>query len=442
MAVRLSLLAKSFCVGGGEAATRVDVDPLVFQTYKAVTVFFTSAFFIWVNNILVDRCSTSSSEKCNVKWTFDDFTPWAFFSAILWVPGGTAGVYAIRRAGLAVSNAIWSCVIVILSFIWGVFIFRERQKSTAGAIISVALLCAGLCGISYFSSIEVEMKNEWRGQEQMQTRNVEQSGTLACESTPLWEKGDNENVSLDLRHFPHSGIPPHCHQTIDLHLPSFPATSNEHAYHVSKYHLGLCMAVVNGVLASTMMVPLHYAPPNSTHGMGYSLSLGIAAVLTVLLFWILRLMRLSLGNFIYHSSWPGDGNECREANMTWQLLQKIAKDSFCEGYQQLPSFHINVMWKAGLTSGVLYSLGNLFGIISIQKLGNFMGYSLNQSSMIISGELADIIYFKCDRLEISVQSNLECLLGRISVFRLMGDILLQRNTRNYQYYRIFGVILR
>jgi hypothetical protein len=201
------------------------------------------------------------------------------------------------------------------------------------------------------------------------------------------------------------------------------------------------MAVVNGVLASTMMVPLHYAPPNSTHGMGYSLSLGIAAVLTVLLFWILRLMRLSLGNFIYHSSWPGDGNECREANMTWQLLQKIAKDSFCEGYQQLPSFHIKVMWKAGLTSGVLYSLGNLFGIISIQKLGNFMGYSLNQSSMIISGELADIIYFKCDRLEISVQSNLECLLGRISVFRLMGDILLQRNTRNYQYSRIFGVIL-
>lgn len=30
----------------GEAATRVDVDPLVFQTYKAVTVFV-SCFFLY-----------------------------------------------------------------------------------------------------------------------------------------------------------------------------------------------------------------------------------------------------------------------------------------------------------------------------------------------------------------------------------------------------------
>jgi glucose uptake protein GlcU len=77
--------------------------------------------------------------------------------------------------------------------------------------------------------------------------------------------------------------------------------------------------------------------------------------------------------------------------MTWQLLQQMATDSFRKGHQQLPSFHFRVMWKAGLTSGVLYGLGNLFGIVSIQKLGNFMGYSLNQSSIIISGEQAGII---------------------------------------------------
>jgi len=34
----------------------------------------------------------------------------------------------------------------------------------------------------------------------------------------------------------------------------------------------------------------------------------------------------------------------------------------------------------------LYSLGNLFGIVSIQNLGDFMGYSLNQSSVIVSGK--------------------------------------------------------
>lgn len=320
---------------------------------------FTSAIFIWVNNILADSCSNSSFETCYIKWTFYDFTPWAFVSAILWVPGGTAGVYAIRRAGLAVSNGIWSCVIVILSFIWGVFIFREKQKSTFGAVVSVALLCVGLCGISYFSSKEIEVKKNGSAHGQNENRNTAlgDSLELAGETTPLWGKGDNDNVSLDLQHFPHSGVPPHCHCTVDLHLPALPATPNERVYHVTKYHLGLCMAVANGVLASTMMVPLHYAPPNSTHGMGYSMSLGIAAVLMVFLFWILRFMCLSLGNFISHSSWPNAGSDYRGPNMTLQLLQQMATESLCEGYRQLPSFHIRVMWKAGLTSGVLYSLG-------------------------------------------------------------------------------------
>ena len=354
----------------------------------------TSFAIIWANNILADSCSNSYSETCYIKWTFNDFTPWAFVSAFLWVPGGTAGVYAIRSAGLAVSTGIWSCVIVILSFIWGVFIFGEKQKSTVGAMLSVALLCAGLCGISYFSSRKIEMKKKGRAQEQKETRNVEQGDSLAGETTPLLGKGDNDNVSLDLRHFPHSGMPPPCQQTMDLYLPVLSTTPNERAYHISKYHLGLFMAVVNGVLASTIMVPLHYAPPKSTHGMGYSMSLGIAAVLTVLVFWILRFMCLALGNFICHSSWGGVGSECRGPSMTWQLLQQMATDSFSEGYQKLPSFHFRVMWKAGLTSGLLYSMGNLFGIVSIQKLGMFMGYSLNQSSIIISGEQADIIEFQ------------------------------------------------
>ena len=82
--------------------------------------------------------------------------------------------------------------------------------------------------------------------------------------------------------------------------------------------------------------------------------------------------------------------------MTWQLLQQMATDSLCKGYLQLPSFHIRVMWKAGLTSGVLYSMANLFAIISIQKLGDFMGYSLNQSSMIISGEQAYFNFHSVD----------------------------------------------
>lgn len=105
----------------GEAATRVDVDPLVFQSYKAFTVLVswfgvdrghhmyrllkmsrpnakvTSAVLIWVNNMLADEDGSQAAPDTASYWSFQkwscsDFTPWAFVSAILWVPGGTAYV--------------------------------------------------------------------------------------------------------------------------------------------------------------------------------------------------------------------------------------------------------------------------------------------------------------------------------------------------------------
>ena len=361
----------------------------------AVVSQATSAILILINNYLaVDEgnlmaSAISDDETINTdesywtfqKWNFSDFTPWAFVSALLWVPGGTAGVYAIRRSGLAISVGIWSCVIVILSFIWGVLIFGEKQRSALGAVGSVTVLCLGLCGIAYFSSVEMEIEDTTNDQT---TKTLEQGGDsiAAGEKTPLlaMKKCDHCGSNLDLEHFPHCGTHPHSHEIVDLHLPK---TSGEQTLHISRYHIGLFMAVVNGAFAATIMVPLHYAPPNTTHGVGYSMSFGIAAVIVVALFWVIRFLFAAIKLCIFHSSWSELNNEPCAAI---QDILQILLDSFCQGYQQLPSFHMSVMWKPGLTSGVLYSMGNLSGIVAIQNLGNFMGYSLGQSSMIVSGE--------------------------------------------------------
>jgi len=375
----------------GEAATRVDVDALVFQSYKAFTVFLTSSILICCNNILADE--ENDVDYYN-NWTFhkwsllSDFTPWAFLSAILWVPGGTAGVYAVRRAGLAISVGIWSCVIVIVSFIWGVLIFGEKQKSGAlGAVKTVSVLCIGLCGIAYFSSSEPESENTLNNS----------LNEVVDEATPLSpnEGGDNSTIegedqeSLDFESFPHCGISPHSHQTLHLHLP--PLISNT-TIHVPKYHLGLFFAFLNGLLAATIMIPLHYAPPHSTQGVGYSMSFGIAAMIVVIFAWLLRWMVCAI--------------QCRSVG---------------KGYQSLPSFHFKDMLRPGMLAGLLYSIGNLSGIVSIQKLGNFMGYSLNQSSMIVSG-LWGIFYYK----EIPGLKN---ILGFIlsSVIVFVGIILMGRD---------------
>ena len=61
------------------------------------------------------------------------FTPWGIVSGLFWVPGGWAGIFAIRSAGLAVAKGTWSSVIVLTSFAWGIFVFEEHVKTKAGA---------------------------------------------------------------------------------------------------------------------------------------------------------------------------------------------------------------------------------------------------------------------------------------------------------------------
>ena len=78
-------------------------------------------------------------------------TSWGILSGLFWVPGGVAGIYGIRTAGLAVAVGTWSSLIVLTSFCWGVFVFEERVKSTYGACCACATLIAGLVGMSIYS---------------------------------------------------------------------------------------------------------------------------------------------------------------------------------------------------------------------------------------------------------------------------------------------------
>mmetsp|Transcript_24331 Transcript_24331/g.57832 ORF Transcript_24331/g.57832 Transcript_24331/m.57832 type:complete len:397 (+) Transcript_24331:204-1394(+) len=351
----------------GEVATRVDVDPLVFQTYKAVAVFVTSLLLVAFCNLMHGTHPDSFDY-----WSFADFTHWAFVSAIFWVPGGTAGVFAVRRAGLAISTGLWSCVIILLSYLWGVLIFHEKQESAVGAVGAVLLMCVGLIGIAHFSSIEVRPGLD---QARAAPRSVEECRP-ACsdETTPLNGINRANDAQFDLAKYPHCGKSPRCRKTVRLSF-SLSASEAEELLHidVTRYRLGLFAAVLNGLFAASIMLPLHYAPPNTTKGIGYSMSFGIAAVVVVFIFWTIRLLALTAAEF------------AAKQNEAKRITPNIIRESLREGYSQLPSFHFSEMWRPGFTAGLLYSGGNLFGIVSIQHLGNFMGYSLNQSSMIISG---------------------------------------------------------
>jgi len=101
---------------------------------------------------------------------------------------------------------------------------------------------------------------------------------------------------------------------------------------------------------------MQFAPAQAS-GSGYVVSFAIGASIITLLLWAIRFATL-----LYQS----DMNISRSLNA-------------------LPSLHLRTMWLPGGIAGTLWSIGNIASMISVHNLGEGIGYSLTQSSMLVSG---------------------------------------------------------
>mmetsp|Transcript_40567 Transcript_40567/g.45691 ORF Transcript_40567/g.45691 Transcript_40567/m.45691 type:complete len:331 (+) Transcript_40567:339-1331(+) len=104
------------------------------QSYKTAMCFITSWIFLYIRG-----------EKVT-------FTYMGIISAMFWVPGGVATIYAIKTAGLAIGIGVGSSFIVLVSFSWGIFFFDEHVHSRFQACSAVACMLCGLAGMAYYSA--------------------------------------------------------------------------------------------------------------------------------------------------------------------------------------------------------------------------------------------------------------------------------------------------
>mmetsp|Transcript_23842 Transcript_23842/g.31682 ORF Transcript_23842/g.31682 Transcript_23842/m.31682 type:complete len:449 (-) Transcript_23842:89-1435(-) len=383
----------------GDAANSVDIDPLVMQSYKTFMCFVTSFFVL----------------PLGVEFTF---TPWGIVSGLFWVPSGVLAIYAIRNAGLAVSQGTWSSIIVLVSFIWGIFIFKEPVKSIALACFAIVLMIIGLWGMSYYSAPTTTDNDNIREQDMLtdddddlphqvsstddddglynQSFQQEEEERLNVEEEDMVQQDvlfiEQQQSSLSQRK-KHTTLNDTCRTTpfqITKSSSSISPTSSRSLqqpttllpYHcgkgrrrkdvifcfgnvqLSRRNAGLIAACANGLWGGSIMVPMHYSG-KSTRGLGYVISFAIGATIITILLWILR--------YAYH-------------------LYKT-KGSFVQSYYMLPSFHFKVMWLPGCIAGTLWSIGNVGSIISVHRLGEGVGYSVVQASMFVSG-LWGIFWYK------------------------------------------------
>jgi len=129
--------------------------------------------------------------------------------------------------------------------------------------------------------------------------------------------------------------------------------------------LGILAALfITGIWGGSVMVPMQFAPTED-NGLPYLTSFSIGASLVTLFLWLVRYLYL------------------------WRQHQYCA----AEAYNALPSFHFRKMWPYGCTCGLLWSIGNFFSILAVENLGEGVGYSTTQASMLVSG-IWGIFYFK------------------------------------------------
>jgi len=359
-------------------AKSLDIDPLVMQSYKTGMCFVTSWLFLLIRGEDVT------------------FTPWGIVSGLFWVPGGVATIYAIKTAGLAIGIGVGSSFIVLVSFTWGIFFFDEHVHSRFQACAAVACMLCGLAGMAYYSAPTVAHAGQ-SGSQQQQHRGIDDTfyqpvhpedldflppdeafeSSADYTSLDVEQAEENEDDGNNGDNNGNIGNPSSSEdeamiETIeedggdalgDADLA--PTVTMCWGYlKIQERILGILAAlVVTGLWGGSMMVPMQFAPTDEK-GLPYLTSFAIGASVVTLFLWFVRYL------YLWHKH----------------------SYSASAAYNALPSFHFRKMWPYGCTCGLLWSIGNFFSILAVENLGEGVGYSATQASMLVSG-VWGIFYF-------------------------------------------------
>lgn len=341
-----------------EIVQTLDVDHLVLQTYKSGVAFVAC----WVGTIMSNQRPYR-------------LTAWGIASGLFSVPGGLASVYGVRSAGLAVAFGIYASMTVLTSFIWGVFIFHEHVGSKIGACCAASLLIAGLCGMAAHSQGQQTKPTQGK------TCDEDATSTIVTAATTADVVGVVDEEELD-------GVRKRKHQNDDVasttisSSPQLPLEmesllnkedekevmndDNKKSSRISflgsrvsltKPQSGILASIFGGTWGGMNLVPMHYAAIDGYGGPTYVLSFFSGCMFVIIMIWLARLL------FELHRH---DGN--------------VGK-----AYHALPSFHYRQIWFHGSMAGLCLSGGKFMTIIAVTHLGQGVGNSFAQTSMLVGG---------------------------------------------------------
>jgi hypothetical protein len=317
-----------------KATVKVDVHPLVFQSYKTCVMFLMS----W--GVMLLGVSPS-------------WTPWGLLSGFLWVVGGTGGIYGIRMAGLAIAVGTWASVMIGVNFVWGILVFQEPVANIWATIGAFSLLACGLVGMSHFSAPQKQ-----------QMMIEDESDALAPSATAPF--GIHTNV--EDRNLIDPGQQEGHHQTPFAMLAEEdkkeedPQTTVLCGYAMTKRKAGILGAVFNGLMTGSSLIPLHFAEQEGFGGARYMISFASGALMSNCIIWV-----AFFGLHYVHT-----------------IQQDLSGPSkLWQAYEGMPLWHVRQLWLPASIAGFLLTIAMFGSILSVTYLGQGVGNSLVQSKILV-----------------------------------------------------------
>lgn len=235
---------------------------------------------------------------------------------------------------------VLSSFIVLVSFSWGIFVFREHVHSVATACLAVGFMMLGLAGMAYYSAatssayqqVQIVSEGELEAGDDVGVQGGEITDSPSRVSiVHTGTSDDNEDDGeLSTDEF-EDDIVLVVDETPDgaLDQSSSPQQDSCIIWCGIKWKrrtLGIMSAVFTGTYGGSILVPMKWAPDDAK-GLGYLISFAIGASVVTLALWLFRYLYLCH----YHNS-------------------------FSKAYYALPSFHIrkNVVIRWSLRSHVEY----------------------------------------------------------------------------------------
>lgn len=343
----------------------VDVHPLILQSYKTVTMFVMSWLVVFMGE--------------SICWT-----PWGLLSGLLWVLGGTGGIYAVREAGMAIAVGTWSSVMILVNFLVGIVFFREPVASfwsTSGAFLCLGI---GLVGMSVYSAkatapaetIDALMDHD---EEVDQHHDNNEQQIPDCASVSDRSTG-SDKMQITSRF--HAGSRDHEEEVIGYSPLEEPRDDWENSsalwrdrdrktriflffnrIGLTKRELGIMGAVMNGVLTGSSLVPVHYAKRQGLGGAAYMISFATGALMANCTVWAVFFA----------------------GKMALAPTNTSLRLNFRHTYEAMPLIYFRQLWIPAFSGGILLAIAMFGSIMSVTYLGQGVGNSIIQSKILISG---------------------------------------------------------